>query len=74
MSNRFWKCPSGNECIYRHALPPGYVLKSQMTELLEEEAQKPDVSEKIEAERQKVDAKTPITEEVEIDAIQQRHL
>lgn len=33
---RFWKCPNGDECKYRHALPPNYVLKSQMKELLEE--------------------------------------
>jgi len=35
-----------------------------MSELLEEEGQKVDVSEEIEAARQKVDAKTRITEEV----------
>ena len=23
----FWNCPNGKECKYRHALPPGYVLK-----------------------------------------------
>lgn len=23
----FWECPNGDKCIYRHALPPGYVLK-----------------------------------------------
>lgn len=23
----FWECPNGKSCIYRHALPPGYVLK-----------------------------------------------
>lgn len=23
----FWSCPNGERCIYRHALPPGYVLK-----------------------------------------------
>lgn len=23
----FWSCPSGEKCIYRHALPAGFVLK-----------------------------------------------
>uniref|UniRef100_A0A1B6E755 Zinc finger CCCH domain-containing protein 15 n=1 Tax=Clastoptera arizonana TaxID=38151 RepID=A0A1B6E755_9HEMI len=23
----FWSCPNGPSCIYRHALPPGFVLK-----------------------------------------------
>lgn len=23
----FWECPLGQKCIYRHALPPGFVLK-----------------------------------------------
>ncbi|XP_011308048.1 zinc finger CCCH domain-containing protein 15 homolog [Fopius arisanus] len=23
----FWECPSGQKCIYRHALPPGFILK-----------------------------------------------
>lgn len=23
----FWSCPAGENCIYRHALPPGFVLK-----------------------------------------------
>ena len=54
---RFWKCPSGAECKYRHALPPGYVLKSQMKELLEEEARNVrDVADVIEEERAKVGA------------------
>ncbi|KAF0295082.1 Zinc finger CCCH domain-containing protein 15 [Amphibalanus amphitrite] len=26
----FWECPSGDKCIYRHALPQGYVLKKDM--------------------------------------------
>ncbi|KAL1696802.1 hypothetical protein GGG16DRAFT_84347 [Schizophyllum commune] len=25
----FWECPNGENCKYRHALPPGFVLKSQ---------------------------------------------
>lgn len=61
----FWKCPNGTECKYKHALPPGYVLKSQMKELLEQErANAKDIAEVIEEERAKVEARTPITEEV----------
>lgn len=61
----FWKCPNGGECKYRHALPPGYVLKSQMKELLDEEQRnKKGIDEIIEEERSKVDAKTPINGEV----------
>ena len=45
----FWVCPNGGkDCHYRHALPPGYVLKSQMKALLEEEAEKITVEEEIE--------------------------
>ena len=62
----FWQCPNGNkECKYRHALPPGYVLKSQMAELLAAEAAAaPSVEDEIEDARAKVDAKTPVTEAV----------
>ena len=28
----FWECPSGDKCIYRHALPPGFVFKKQLKE------------------------------------------
>lgn len=67
LTRRFWQCPQGKECKYRHALPPGYVLKSQMKELLEaEKANAPSIEEEIEAERAKVDARTPITEEVHL--------
>ncbi|KAL4423266.1 hypothetical protein ABPG77_004535 [Micractinium sp. CCAP 211/92] len=60
----FWQCPNGKDCKYRHALPPGYVLKSQMKELLElEAANKQSVEEAIEEERAKVEAKTPVTVE-----------
>lgn len=45
----FWVCPNGGkDCHYRHALPPGYVLKSQMKALLEEEAEKITIEEEIE--------------------------
>jgi hypothetical protein len=46
----FWQCPNGKGCIYRHALPPGYVLKSQMKALLEEESNKKAVEDEIEEE------------------------
>ena len=26
----FWGCPNGDKCMYRHALPPGFTLKSEM--------------------------------------------
>ena len=45
----FWSCPNGGkECHYRHALPPGYILKSQMKALLEEESDKIPIEEEIE--------------------------
>lgn len=45
----FWECPNGGKnCHYRHALPPGYVLKSQMKALLEEESNKISIEEEIE--------------------------
>ena len=45
----FWACPNGGKnCHYRHALPPGYVLKSQMKALLEEESEKISIEEEIE--------------------------
>ena len=29
----FWECPNGEKCIYRHALPQGYVLKRDKKKL-----------------------------------------
>ncbi|KAG0496338.1 hypothetical protein HPP92_001029 [Vanilla planifolia] len=61
----FWVCPNGGkECHYRHALPPGYVLKSQMKALLEEEAEKISIEEEIEDKRAKLTTSTPMTPEV----------
>jgi hypothetical protein len=31
----FWECPNGSKCIYKHALPPGYVLKKDRKKLEE---------------------------------------
>ncbi|RZC78821.1 hypothetical protein C5167_003038 [Papaver somniferum] len=61
----FWVCPNGNkECRYRHALPPGYILKSQMKALLEEESEKISIEEEIENQRAKVVGSTQITTEI----------
>lgn len=61
----FWVCPNGGkECHYRHALPPGYMLKSQMKALLEEEADKMAIEDEIESQRAKVATTTPMTTEL----------
>ncbi|KAF8402783.1 hypothetical protein HHK36_010874 [Tetracentron sinense] len=58
----FWACPNGGkECHYRHALPPGYMLKSQIKALLEEESEKLSIEEEIENQRAKVATTTPMT-------------
>ncbi|CAM8923567.1 hypothetical protein QQ045_022607 [Rhodiola kirilowii] len=58
----FWVCPNGGkECHYRHALPPGYVLKSQIKALLEEERDRIPIEEEIENQRSKVATTTPMT-------------
>ena len=33
----FWTCPNGEKCIYRHALPPGFVLKRKETAKVEQD-------------------------------------
>ncbi|KAK7278523.1 hypothetical protein RJT34_23553 [Clitoria ternatea] len=56
----FWDCPNGGKnCHYRHALPPGYVLKSQMKALLDEETEKISIEEEIDNQRAKVVTSTP---------------
>lgn len=61
----FWVCPNGGKnCHYRHALPPGYVLKSQMKALLEEESEKIPIEEEIENQRVKLTTSTPMTPEL----------
>ncbi|KAF5389116.1 hypothetical protein D9757_005007 [Collybiopsis confluens] len=62
----FWECPNGNEsCQYRHALPPGFVLKSQRKAM--EEANKANtisLEEFLEVERHKLGSNlTPCTPE-----------
>jgi hypothetical protein len=62
----FWACPGGGaECKYRHALPPGYVLKSQIKALAAEAAaNKRSIEDEIEEARASIAAVTPVTESV----------
>ncbi|TXG49624.1 hypothetical protein EZV62_025499 [Acer yangbiense] len=58
----FWACPNGGkECHYRHALPPGYILKSQMKALLDAESEKMLIEDEIEDKRAKLTTTTPMT-------------
>ncbi|KAH8991172.1 hypothetical protein EDB92DRAFT_681411 [Lactarius akahatsu] len=61
----FWQCPSGELCQYRHALPPGFVLKSQKKALEEaERANTISLEEFLEVERHKLGPNlTPVTRE-----------
>lgn len=38
----FWECPNGEKCIYRHALPQGYILKRDKKKI--DELKKPQIS------------------------------
>lgn len=64
----FWVCPNdGDKCMYRHALPEGFVLKTKEQQRMEREAlenqPKITLEEFIETERNKLnkDKLTPIT-------------
>ncbi|KAI9507318.1 hypothetical protein F5148DRAFT_131156 [Russula earlei] len=61
----FWQCPNGDSCQYRHALPPGFVLKSQRKALEEaEKANMISLEEFLEVERHKLGPNlTPVTRE-----------
>ncbi|KAI0306212.1 hypothetical protein B0F90DRAFT_1697109 [Multifurca ochricompacta] len=61
----FWQCPNGESCQYRHALPPGFVLKSQKKALEEaEKANTISLEEFLEVERHKLGPNlTPVTRE-----------
>ncbi|CAI5758381.1 unnamed protein product [Candida verbasci] len=66
----FWVCPNGgNECKYKHSLPPGFILKTKEQKKLEklaaESAPKITLEEFLELERSKLDKSkfTPITKE-----------
>ncbi|KAI0636019.1 hypothetical protein C8Q77DRAFT_1100925 [Trametes polyzona] len=61
----FWECPNGDSCHYRHALPPGFVLKSQKKAMEDaEKANQISLEEFLEVERHKLGPNlTPVTPE-----------
>lgn len=63
----FWECPNGGEkCMYRHRLPPGFVLRSEQKERERlEKANEISLEEFIEAQRLALVGKTltPVTPE-----------
>lgn len=52
----FWECTNGSKCIYRHALPPGYVLKKDKKK--DDKTNEISLEELIETERSALGANT----------------
>ena len=50
----FWKCPNGDECIYRHALPEGYVFRREEKKVESDDEDKPTLEETLDLERGKL--------------------
>lgn len=62
----FWECPNGGEkCMYKHRLPPGFVLKAQKKELeAAEKANEISLEEFLETARHQLGSNlTPVTTE-----------
>jgi len=58
----FWNCPNGDKCMYRHALPPGFVLKRDQKK--EDDEEKVSLEEHIENERNSLSGElTPVTKD-----------
>jgi hypothetical protein len=70
-NSRFWECPNGGkDCKYRHALPPGFVLKKKETEderkerMEDEKENTLTIEDFLETERHKLGSNTtPVTAE-----------
>jgi hypothetical protein len=68
----FWECPSGQDCHYKHCLPPGYVLKTKADKEREKRMaeeggdEEETLEEKIDQQRKALDLSkcTPITLEL----------
>jgi hypothetical protein len=63
-----WQCPNGDQCIYRHCLPEGYVLATGQGVAVNEEDEDNEpipIEEQVELERARLvtEKLTPVTEE-----------
>lgn len=47
----FWECPNGERCIYRHALPAGFVLKRDKKKMIDQKDLELSLVDLIETER-----------------------
>lgn len=61
----FWECPNGGDaCKYKHALPPGFVLKSASVKASsKDEENEISLEEFLEVERYRIKKETPVTAE-----------
>lgn len=60
----FWECPNGGDaCKYRHALPPGFVLKGSTAARKEATEEQISLEEFLEIERYRIEKRTPVTKE-----------
>jgi len=58
----FWTCPNGGaNCMYRHALPPGFVLKKDKKKLDAQKGDEISLEELIEQRRAELGARTDLT-------------
>ena len=58
----FWECPNGgDQCKYRHALPPGFVLKSAARPADKPEDELISLEDFLETERYRIAKVTPVT-------------
>lgn len=54
----FWECPNGEKCIYRHALPQGYVLKRDKKKFEDNKGPEISLVDLIESERNALGSNT----------------
>jgi hypothetical protein len=64
----FWECPSGDKCIYRHCLPPGFVFKSKKMETDDFDDDQITMEQLVEEERQKLLASGKVLTKITLES------